>query len=559
MTDLNDLLDSLPTAPVAPEGEDPLEIELVFREAATVERTRKAVERLTPRDDVRIWSAFGGASDRFLFATWPSKGVAGSEDKAFAFARRLREQIGAEEANLVHRDSLYGAAAVVEAEMLPPGLALARGGFCDSGDNWSYAKGWAHSPIATRAAWSRTRGAGVRIGQIDTGYTDHLELEAVYELADQANFVERGEDARDRLSTDVPLPNPGHGTLVASLIASRGALTTQFDTLGPGVVTGVAPDAGVVPIRAFRSVVDLRQSRLPAAIAYATAANCDVLVMCVGGISRVASVEQALRDAVHAGCIVVCAAGNCWPFVAFPAAYARDRLSVAVAALAYDLTPWRFTARGGAVTVSAPGEDVWGATVHGPDGDTYPSTTAVRPSQGTTVAASLTAGIAALWVAHHGGRATVREAATRANVTVQELFMRAVVHDIAPPAAWNGATGLGAGVVNAERTLAAPLAPHPARRFEQQPARKAQSTLQILRQHAEQLDEAAASEIDDDLRHYADEILWLSYQRGARNRAYAVLKDDAGARAAIRPDPRCSPDLDAMLATRPKLRAALGA
>ncbi|WP_374471511.1 S8 family serine peptidase [Phenylobacterium sp.] len=558
MTDLSELLRRLPDDPQAGARDDQLEIELVFGEPVPAEALQRAAAEATPGDAVQIRTAFGGEADRFLFAAYPAKRLEGAEPEGFEFARALREALGAEEANLVHRDSLYGGVAAVDAQALAPDLPLALSGFCDSGDNWSYVKGWAHSPIATREAWRASKGAGVRIGQIDTGYTDHRELADVYDLAAQANYVEHDGDARDRLSTDVFWPNPGHGTLVASLIASRGGLTTRFDTLAPGVVTGVAPEAKVTPIRAFRSVVDLRQSRLPAAIAHATAAGCEVLVMCVGGISRVASVEQAMRDAVHAGCVVVCAAGNCWPFVTFPAAYSRDRLSVAVAALTYDLTPWRFTARGGAVTLSAPGEDVWGATVRGPEGDAWPSVTAVKPSQGTTVATSLTAGVAALWVARHGGGEALRQRAAQANLTVQELFLRAVVHDIAPPAVWNGARDLGAGVLNAERTLAAPL-PAAALKFEHPPAARAGSTLQILRQQAEQMDEAARAEIDEDLRHFAGEILWLRYQQGARDRAYATLRERPEALAGIRAAPPLSPGLAGKLASRPRLRATLTA
>lgn len=557
MMELGDLLACVPTTPAPAESEDELEIELVFRSPLEIDTVRRAVIAATPDNPVRVWSAFDGGSDRYFFVTYLEKRLTGHEPSAFEFARAFREALGADEANLVHRDSLYGSVAVIVPEALSQEIPFSLSGLCDSGDNWSYAKGWAHEPIATRGAWTMSKGGGVRIGHIDTGYTDHQELAGIYDLSGQANYVERGADARDRLSTNVIWPNPGHGSLVGSVMASRGGLTTRFDTLGPGVVTGVAPEAMVVPIRALRSVIDLRQSRLPAAIAHASDGGCDVIVLCLGGPGRIASVEQALRDVVHAGRVVVCAAGNCWPFVAFPAAYSRERLSVAVAALTYDLKPWSFTARGGAVTVSAPGEDVWGATILGPSGDIYPSVTAVSPCQGTTLAAALTAGIAALWVSYHGGGEVVRKLAEEANVTVQELFMRAVVHDIAPPPVWAGATDLGAGVVNAERTLAAPLATRTAMKFERPPSRRAVSTLQILRQHAEHMNEAARCEIDDDLRHFAAEILWLSYQQGARQRVHTVLRGRSDAPAAIRQAPGPSPGLDAQLVNRPNLRAAL--
>ena len=153
------------------------------------------------------------------------------------------------------------------------------------------------------------------------------------------NFVEGNGDARDRFSGGL-LEHPGHGTLVSSVIGSRGGAGMDGTTTAPGAVTGTAPMAKVLPIRAIKSVIDLTQRRVPAAISHAVAKDADVIVMALGGPTRVASTEQALRDAVQAGLVIVCAAGNCYPNVVFPAAYAAMGICTAVAALQPDKHPW---------------------------------------------------------------------------------------------------------------------------------------------------------------------------------------------------------------------------
>lgn len=522
-------------------------IELVFGAARDLAEVRAALEAALPGARFELAAVFEPERDRFFFVTFPDLAIDGREPAGFALARALRVELKAKEANLAPRDSLYGAQMLgVEGSVL--------GGLCSTPDT-KFPKGWSQNVLAVQQAWDaaptgRKQGEGVKVALIDTGSSNHAEVDDVYLRELGANLVEHNNNPDDQFSSNVLLANPGHGTLVSSVIASRGGLGPNEGTTAPGSVTGVAPASKLVPIRSIRSVVDLNQSRIPAAILHAIASGCDVIVMCLGGPTRVASVEAALRKAVDAGLVVVCAAGNCYPFVVFPAAYAQDRLCAAVAAVGHELKPWAKSARGPAVTVSAPGEDVWGARLRKANGNLQ----AVAPSQGTTLATSNTAGVAALWVAHHGGRAELLKIAKARKLTVQELFLRAIVSDITPPAVWNGAHDLGAGVVNAAKTLAYDLAGATAiaagAELAAPKAGKAvTSTVDILRRHVAAYDQAAAAEVDDSLADVAAELIWRSFRRGAADRAI-----EAGVAAGDLAGPPSS-TAPMELANRPKLRA----
>ena len=296
---------------------------------------------------------------------------------------------------------------------------------------------WALEAIRAQKAWaiSPARGAGVLIGQPDTGIATHSELESgVFDLAKARNILEGGAPT-DPLKPG--LSNPGHGTATSSAVASRQA----------GIIAGAAPGAKVVPIRCVNSVVLFDASPVAAAVNHARAQGCDVVTMSLGGIFST-PLQAAINDAVRAGMIVLAAAGNCVGFVTYPAS---DRAVIAVAAVDVNGKPWKGSSRGSKVDISAPGENVYVA-VRKP-GDT--STAQVGASQGTSFAVALTAGVAALWLAHHG-KPQVRAAAAQRGIQVNDLFRAALKQSARRPAGWNPAR-FGAGIVDAEALLNLPL------------------------------------------------------------------------------------------------------
>ncbi|WP_167853470.1 S8 family serine peptidase [Roseovarius aestuariivivens] len=523
--------------------EDALVIELVFDTPRSPENVAAQLAGILPDASAEVTSAFEQPEDLFHFIRFFGTTGQGDEALAFAFARALRPEMGAVEANPVLTDSLYGAYAVGATDTESLGLS------CSTPRDDSLPWGWVHTRIGTRAAWSKhTRGSGSTVAVIDTGYSNHQELTGAIRSQGQRNFVEGGSDARDRFSTGI-LKHPGHGTLVCSVIASRGTVDAQGNVTSGGGITGSAPEATILPIRAIKSVIDATQNRIAPAIAHAINQGADVIAMALGGPTRVAATEAAMRQAVAHGRIVVCAAGNCWPRVVFPAAYASRGLCTAVAALNPDLTPWAKTGSGPEVTVSNYGVHVWGAAKNKASDPDH----GIRPAQGTTLATSLTAGAAALWVARHGGRAALKNKADAAGTTVQAMFVHCLTRGLTRPPAWGGSGALGAGVVDVDRLLDAPLpsgaeAPAPA---EPGPT-GATPSLAVLQDHLAGHDPAAAAELDSDLADYAAELIWLSHRAQARVRAAESLTTEAVAA----PD-AASDALAARLTEKPALRAAL--
>jgi subtilisin family serine protease len=484
-----------------------------------------------------------GEGGRFWILAFPEIRALGTETEAFELARELKTELGLSSARPVLVDSLVGAAmadpaAIAEADAL---------GFCRGDNDGPGQHGWAPFALGALEAWKTTQGQGVTIASIDTGISDHDELAGVISGKPHLNLIEGGADARDRFSTNVLLANPGHGTLVASVVASRGGIGADAATAGPGQVTGMAPGAEILPIRAIRSVVDIRQSRIPEGIEHALAQKADVIVMALGSGFNIEPVEFALSRAAAAGVVTVCAAGNCVGFVVFPARLATRGLVTAVAGVDHAFMPWEATSKGPEVVVSAFGEAVWGASKRR---TTDPNDTVAR-SQGTTLAASLTAGVAALWVAAHG-RDTLKAAAAQAGTTVQRMFNALIAQTAHRPPGWR--TGLGAGLVNAGRLLAEAL-PAPADIPSDPPEFQAFTPLKrFLSPTLSESDPLAAAEASTLEEDDAAEALWLLYKANARRRAVAFGMSPAAGEGDAVVQPR-TPQMAAKLAERPRLAA----
>jgi hypothetical protein len=313
-------------------------------------------------------------------------------------------------------------------------------------------KSWALDAVRARDAWrltpvppdGRSRGQGIRIGHIDTGYSDHPELErAALDLESDYDVIDDDANARDplRRAFFAVLDSPGHGTSTGSVIAGRAR----------GQISGVAPGATLVPFRAIKSVVQVLDGDVARAVNLARERKCDVISMSLGGRGFI-GLQDAIRAAVADGLIVMAAAGNKVSFVVAPASYPE---CLAVAATNCVSKPWPDSSRGALVDISAPGESVWAARV---DLDTTPPAFVRSRSSGTSYAVATLAGVAALWLAHHG-RETIREQYGRANV--QRAFLALLrSHGRRVPPNWvgNGWQRLfGVGIVDAVTLLEAGL------------------------------------------------------------------------------------------------------
>lgn len=323
---------------------------------------------------------------------------------------------------------------------------------------------WGLEMIRVTEAWERffggdpdRAGAGVVVGHPDTGYGEHPEILDALLVEKGYDFVRDDPDPRDELEKAllVLLDNPSHGTQTASVIVSRrGPQQSYVDDDGnpedPAelAVSGVAPGARLIPIRTSRTVALTSMRGLVKAIHHAVDQGAHVISISMGGVpSR--SLKRAVRYAERNGVIVCAAAGNQVRFVVWPAGYEEV---VAAAACNAEKQPWKGSSRGSRVTVTAPGESVWRAHVVRDSSDEIRIVPHVGRGSGTSYAVAHVAGLAALWLSHHGRD----ELASGYGVhRIPSLFRETLRRCcVACPGLGKG---FGAGLVDAVKLLETPL------------------------------------------------------------------------------------------------------
>ena len=309
---------------------------------------------------------------------------------------------------------------------------------------------WARDAMRCTEAWAlppepggASRGRGIVVGHPDTGYTLHPNLGvAALDLTRDWDFIDDDDDALDPLvppdESPWPLALPGHGTATASVIAGRGGEAA-------GIV-GVAPEATLIPLRTVESVVQLFDSDVARSVDYARARGAHVISISLGG-KGFFGLRTAIQRAVDAGAIVLAAAGNNVGIVVAPASYPN---CLAVAATGPDDRPWPESSRGPAVDLSAPG---WGVHVADVIWQNGRPVFGVQQTSGTSYSAAHLAGVAALWLAHHGAD-TLRN---RYGSQLQAVFLHLIRSGgCRVPSDWD-ASRWGAGVPDAAALLALPL------------------------------------------------------------------------------------------------------
>ena len=312
--------------------------------------------------------------------------------------------------------------------------------FCWADPEPALGKLWALEAMRIPQAWAfaeergrPSRGAGIVVAQPDTGITKHAELKGVTLVSPRNLLSGKPNDPTD------PLPkngNPGHGTSTASVLLSPASLD----------ISGSAPEAKHMPIRAIESVARLSQIKVAQAIDYAVNNGAHVITMSLGGVASL-SLWLALSRAVDSGVIVLAAAGNCVGLVVWPARYDK---CIAVAGTDSKDARWTGSCKGPEIDFAAPGQNVYRATA--PD-------KGVEPGQGTSYSVALAAGAAACWLAFHG-RANVVSAARQRGESVQDMFRRMVQATARVPDDWDS-FNMGAGVIDAEALLKGRFRPRP--------------------------------------------------------------------------------------------------
>jgi hypothetical protein len=155
-------------------------------------------------------------------------------------------------------------------------------------------------------------------------------------------------------------------------------------------------------------------------------------------------VTKAIEVAVKNDRIVVCAAGNHYPGVVFPAS-----LGYVVAAGGSNIHDKHWSGSGwgrGVVDVAAPAECVW-TCWRAKDSDPVNS---VGTGSGTSYATAGLAGAAALWIAFHGPRIAEFKAPGQTLCAAFKALLRRTAR---VPAGWD--TSYGTGIANAHALLQA--------------------------------------------------------------------------------------------------------
>lgn len=273
-------------------------------------------------------------------------------------------------------------------------------------EQWAF--GTDTAGINVRSAWDQASGDGVVVAVIDTGITDHEDLNANiltgYDFISDT-FVSRDNDERDDDPTDEGDWNSDssecdvsdsswHGTHVAGTIA---AVTNN--AIG---VAGTAYNAKVIPVRVLGRCGGYT-SDIADAIVWASGGTvsgvpdnanpAEVINLSLGGTGSCSSTYQnAIDGAVSRGTTVVVAAGNSSTNVS-SSVPANCSNVIAVAATTSSREKASYSNYGTGIDISAPGSGIL-STLN--TGTTTQESASYASYDGTSMAAPHVAGVVAL-------------------------------------------------------------------------------------------------------------------------------------------------------------------
>lgn len=262
--------------------------------------------------------------------------------------------------------------------------------------------------VRPQAAWDLARGAGVTVAVLDSGITNHADLNA--NVVPGYDFIADLDTANDGNGRDSNASDPGdwcvsqsepsdwHGTHVAGTIAAVGNNNQ--------LVTGLAYEAKVMPVRVLGTcggdIADVADAitwasggavaNVPTLTAAKVAKVINLSLQSSGACS--ASLQQAVDGAIRRGVTLVAAAGNGNLDVA-SVQPANCGSVIAVAAHTEDGFRATFSNHGVGVALSAPGQNIVSTSNLGrtaPDAGTL----TLASLSGTSMAAPHVSAVAAL-------------------------------------------------------------------------------------------------------------------------------------------------------------------
>jgi major intracellular serine protease len=257
------------------------------------------------------------------------------------------------------------------------------------------------------AIWANTQGKGIKVAVLDNGVDGtHPALRGA---------VKHAPPFADDAGLDMASPEVrrygSHGTHCAGIIAAR-----QIDPKSApddawkkisGIVgySGLAPEAEILDAKVMRADGSGQLSVVAQGVQWAIDNKADIISMSIQARDSSDVLYRAIQRALENGVLVICGAGNYGRLrranIGYPGRYGGV---VTVASHNRVGFPSDFSATGGEIDVSAPGQGIW-STV--PDG--------FGRKSGTSMAAPFVAGVAALILAKH------REVDERARAIAKKL------------------------------------------------------------------------------------------------------------------------------------------
>jgi minor extracellular protease Epr len=201
----------------------------------------------------------------------------------------------------------------------------------------SQQQNWGIEFCKIEEAWRQTTGTGIRVAVLDTGISEHPDLNWSSDLTFNCSMDSTYIDEKS-----------GHGTHVAGII---GAKNNAF-----GVV-GVAPDCILIPIKVLNNNGGGSYESIVSGIEKAIESKADIISMSLGSNSAPPDkVHQVIKKAADAGIIILAAAGNDGGVTNYPARYEEV---IAVAAIDENGDYATFTSGDDTVDSVAPGVGIY--------------------------------------------------------------------------------------------------------------------------------------------------------------------------------------------------------
>jgi subtilisin family serine protease len=243
------------------------------------------------------------------------------------------------------RMSLLGLAATA--------LVLMSTGGAQASNDPSFKEQWALGKIGAEPAWTRTTGAGIRIGIVDTGVDlEHEDLAG--KVVESTSCVgAEGDQAKCKGSAQ---DDQGHGTHVSGIAAA-----SKDNAKG---IAGVAPDAQLVVAKAMNAQGTGSGGDVTAAIKWTVDHGAKVVNLSLGDPAQPITAlisENELKEGVEyawtRGAVAVVAAGNSGTGLGIEGSNFGDMNAIIVGATGPDDQPATYSTSTGEAkwAVAAPG------------------------------------------------------------------------------------------------------------------------------------------------------------------------------------------------------------